>query len=77
MNRRFERTYRVHYEGDKNRRPRNKVSRVLQFLVAANVIPTSPILVTLVIEAIRSSETSVLKTRTRRSIPEDSIQLVL
>jgi hypothetical protein len=40
-------------------------------LVAANVIPTLPILVTLMMDAIRSSETSVLATR--RNIPEDTI----
>jgi hypothetical protein len=33
---------------------------VLQFLVTANVVPSSPILVTLMMEAIRSSEMSVV-----------------
>jgi hypothetical protein len=41
---------------------------VLQLLVAANVVPSSPILVTLMTEPIRSSETSVLTTATRRRI---------
>jgi hypothetical protein len=41
------------------------------FLVTSNVIPSSLILYTLMMEAIRSSETSVLTRTTRRRISED------
>jgi hypothetical protein len=42
---------------------------VLRLLVTANVVPSSPSLVTLM----RSSETSVLTRATRRNIPKDDI----
>jgi hypothetical protein len=42
-----------------------------RLLVTANVVPSSPILVTLMMEALRSSETSALTSVTWPNIPED------
>jgi hypothetical protein len=49
---------------------------VRRLLVTASVVPISPIRVTLMMEALRSSETPVLTRATQRDVPEDGIILL-
>jgi hypothetical protein len=46
---------------------------VFLLLATANVVSSSPTLVTLMIKAVRSSETAVFIRTTLRNIPEDGI----
>jgi hypothetical protein len=49
---------------------------VFRLLATANVVPSSPILVTLMMEAIYSPETSILTRAALRNVPEDGIHII-
>jgi hypothetical protein len=65
--------YRLHNLGEESQRARSNVGSNQQFLVTANAVPSSLIVFTLMMEAIRSFETSVITRATRHHIPEDGI----
>jgi hypothetical protein len=52
----------------------NRTLSLLQLLVMTIVVPSSPILLALMMETIRSFEPSVLTRAIRRHIPEDGIR---
>jgi hypothetical protein len=56
---------------------RRTLRRNVRCVVTANVVPSSPNVVSLMMEAVISSETSVLKRATRRNIPEDGVLQIL
>jgi hypothetical protein len=51
-------------------------SNLLQLLITTNVVASSPILLTLMMEAIRSSETLILARAMRNNIPDDCISYI-
>jgi hypothetical protein len=73
--RRFGGMYRLHHQDGKNRPAKNNINSecVVRLLVTPDVVPSSPILVTLMMEAISSSLMSAHTRTTRRNIPEYGI----
>jgi hypothetical protein len=59
-------THRLHSQSDKNRRARNNISKLKTEARCEEIV-------TLTMEAIRPSDTSVLTRATRRHVPEDGI----
>jgi hypothetical protein len=64
---------RLHHQGEKTVTLEVFLHRVSQLPVTANAVPYSPILVTLMMEALHSSETSLLTRASWYTIPEDCI----
>jgi hypothetical protein len=76
--------YLLYHQADNNRWARNNVcikyikcikhaDSVFRLLVTANNVPIPPIIVSLKMEAIPSSETRVFTRAIRRNVPEDDI----
>jgi hypothetical protein len=65
----FRSIYRLHYQCDKKCRARNNVV----YVVTANVLPSSSTFITLMMETVTYSETSVLARATLRNNREDGI----
>jgi hypothetical protein len=65
-------SYRLNHSSDKNRPIFTR--SVVRLLVTAKVVLQLPILFIMMMEAISSSETSVLPRATRRNIQEDGIR---
>jgi hypothetical protein len=81
-NQHFGGTYHLHHQGSTCSTLRRNTKyytelhcRLLQLLVRANVVPSSPTVVTPMMEERRCSETSVPTRATRRHIPEGAIVL--
>jgi hypothetical protein len=79
-NRSFGGTYRHHHQHENDQLAGNNVSSRMvssgmlrRVALAASVVPNSPIIVSLMKEALGFSETSALTRTTRRNIPEDTI----
>jgi hypothetical protein len=76
-NQHFRGTYRLHHQGGKNQQARNNhlvvLCGLLQLLVTSDIVPSSLILSTLMMEAICSSKMLVITRAIWHHIPEDSI----
>jgi hypothetical protein len=75
-NRRFGGTSRLHHKCDRRQRATKCFRNVRSLLLTANVVPSSAILVTLMLEAICSSETLVVTRATQSHVPKDGIMHV-
>jgi hypothetical protein len=70
--------YRLHHQRDNSQRAGSNVSIIflrslLQLIITTNIVPSSPILVTLMRVALRSTEMTILTTATRRNMPDNGI----